>query len=93
MWCRVRGITVLQVVIDPKEGLRSENGWLISTSDVNISERASAQNPATGGGWRGKRKEKGLRDIFDRRGGFHTFRYMLKERRALLACVTYLQME
>lgn len=41
---------------------------------------------------RGKRSERGLSINlnFERRGGLRTLRYMLKERRARLACGTYL---
>lgn len=45
---------------------------------------------AVGDGGRGNRKARGLRGNFDRKGGLRTFRYMLKERRALFACGTYL---
>jgi hypothetical protein len=40
------------------------------------------------GGGRGKNKPKGLNGNFERSGGWRTLRYMLKDRRALLACGT-----
>jgi hypothetical protein len=45
-----------------------------------------------GGSGRGKKNASGLRPILslERRGGWRTLRYMLKERRARLACGTYL---
>jgi hypothetical protein len=48
-----------------------------------------AERTAKGGG-RGKKKEKGLKMNLKRRGGLRRFRYMLKDRRALFACGTYL---
>jgi hypothetical protein len=44
------------------------------------------------GGGRGKRKAKGLKGTLERSGGWRTFRYMLKARKALFACGTYLLM-
>lgn len=41
-----------------------------------------------GGGDRGKKYEKGFRDV--RRGGGRTLKYTLKDRRARFACGTYL---
>lgn len=55
-----------------------------------------ACEPDFGGGrsfsGRGKSNESGLSINlnFERRGGLRTFRYMLKERKARLACGTYL---
>jgi hypothetical protein len=39
---------------------------------------------------RGKKNARGLSRSLDRRGGFRTFKYILNDRRALLACGTYL---
>jgi hypothetical protein len=39
---------------------------------------------------RGKKKERGLNRSLERRDGLRTFRYILNDRRALLACGTYL---
>lgn len=42
-----------------------------------------------GDGDRGKKNPSGLNGILEVRGGFRTFRYMLNDRSALLACGTY----
>jgi hypothetical protein len=39
---------------------------------------------------RGKKKERGLSRSLERKDGLRTFRYILNDRRALLACGTYL---
>lgn len=44
-----------------------------------------------GGAGRGKRKDSGLYGNFDLNGGFRMFRYILNDRKALLACGTYLR--
>jgi hypothetical protein len=56
-------------------------------------EEGEGEMSIEGGRGRGrKRREKGLRNegMLERRGGLRTLRYMLKERRALFACGTYL---
>jgi hypothetical protein len=61
------------------EGERERDGWDDDGDDA--FEWSSG---------RGKKKESGLKVIFDRSGGFRTLKYMLNDLSARFACGTYL---
>ena len=77
------------------ENISSPRGFVVCGMDDIVEARATGgvgEGGSCGGEGRGKSSDSGLKRNFDRNGGVRTFKYMLNDRKALLACGTYLKL-